>query len=104
MMRAAAAIDQLDAVRTARHHPAALLQRLAQELILVLAPPAVGIPAASDQAHRQPAARAAQELDSGHFQTLYDGGRAPAGCGLEYSGNLAKNTCILEGWTCPSQV
>ena len=70
MMRAAAAIDQLDAVRTARHHPAALLQRLAQELILVLAPPAVGIPAASDQAHRQPAARAAQELDSGHFQTL----------------------------------
>lgn len=75
-MRASAAVDHLDALRTARHDPAALVQRLAQELLLVLAAPPLRIAAASDQMDFHAAVRAALELDSGHFQTLYDGAGA----------------------------
>lgn len=95
-MGAAAAIDQLDAIGAARHNPAALFQGLAQELLLILAPPPVGIPAAPDETYRHAAVGATLELDSGHFQTLYDRRQGSVGSGLAGSGELAKNTCILR--------
>jgi len=48
-MRATATVDHFDALWTARHDPAALIQDLAQKLLLVLAAPPLGIAAASDQ-------------------------------------------------------
>jgi hypothetical protein len=48
-MHATAAVDHFDALWTARHHPAALIQELAKELLLVLTTPPLGIAAAPDQ-------------------------------------------------------
>jgi hypothetical protein len=94
-MGAAAAVDQLDAIGTARHHPAALFQRLAQELLLVLPAPPLGIAAAPDQPNRHATVLVTLELDSRHFQTLYDGRRAVTVSGLTEPGEMVKNTCIL---------